>query len=228
MGSAPIMFWPFTSAHPDASIASAAQRLRRRRRRRPAWWAPFTVVTLLLSGGIARATSVVPPSFSELVSEAQVIARATVTDVSARWVDAPQGRVIKTFVTFAVEKRLKGEAADSLTLSFLGGTVGADRMHVSGMPEFAVGETEILFVQGNGVQFCPLVRFGHGRYHVRADAGTHRKVVTRNDDAPLTSTDDVHQDAEPHGNAHRAALSAAMTSNTFESSIADEVARHSR
>ena len=67
---------------------------------------PF-VVLFVSSVVAARATSVVAPSFSELVSEAQVIVRAEIVSVRSAWVESAQGPVIKTFVTLAVKKSLK-------------------------------------------------------------------------------------------------------------------------
>src|SRR5215207_11195448 len=89
----------------------------------------------------ARATSVVPPNFAELVGEADAIYRGRVTAVQPRRVERPDGNgsVIKTFVTFAVERVLKGADQKEVTLEFLGGTVGDDSMTVSGMPKFNVG-----------------------------------------------------------------------------------------
>jgi hypothetical protein len=223
---------PFLSASLFSGFAAAAHRLlsrRLRRRRRSGWADPFHFFAFLAAGVVAHATSVTPPSFSELVSEAQVIARGTVTSVSARWVDAPQGRMIKTFVDFTVEKRIKGNPAATMTLQFLGGTVGTDTMHVSGMPEFKVGQTDILFITGNGIQFCPLVRFGHGRYHVRTDAASHRKYVTRNDESPLASVADVKvpETDHPVAKAIRSA-EAALSPDEFETQISDELAREKR
>jgi hypothetical protein len=186
----------------------------------------FSFLALLL-GLSAHATSVTPPSFPELVSEADAIARATVNSVESRWVDAPQGRVIKTFVTFSVDKVLKGSPTNPLTLEFLGGTVGTETVHVAGMPEFRVGQREIVFVQGNGLQFCPLVRFGHGRYHVKTDARSQRSFVTRNDDSPLTGTTDVQLPADDHAQAGTATTSsvAPLSPEQFEAAITAEAGR---
>lgn len=212
------MHW-FLRSRSAAAPHCAANRLWRRRRR-PAWWAfaLFALIPLL-----ARATSVVPPTFHELVTEAQTIAEGTVTAVQSRWVDGPQGNVIKTFVTFSVQKTLKGDARDSVTLEFLGGTVGTDTLHVAGMPEFKVGQHEIVFVEGNGVQFCPLVRFGHGRYHVHTDANSHRRFVTRNDDSPLRSVADVQRPTEAAAPSSGQSSTTALSSDDFEAQIATEV-----
>lgn len=224
------MRWSFFSASPGQVIAPAARRLLsrrlRRRRRTSPWWGPFHFLAFLAAAAVAHATSVVPPTFPQLVSEAQVIARGTVTSVSSRWIDGPKGRVIETFVGFTVEKALKGNPGPTMTLQFLGGTVGQDSLRVAGMPQFKVGQHEILFVTGNGTQFCPLVRFGHGRYRIRTDAATHRRYMTRNDGAPLNSVNDVQ--APERGVHAMTAPQTAMTPDDFEAQIATEVARHAR
>src|SRR5688500_13012359 len=85
----------------------------------------------------ARATSVIPPSFPELVAEAEAIYRGTVTGIEARRVARPDGgSVIKTFVTFAVDRVLKGPGQSEVVLEFLGGTVGDESLAVTGMPKF--------------------------------------------------------------------------------------------
>lgn len=222
------MRWPFHSASPAAVSTTSAdrllsRRLRRRRRSASHWWSPFNFVAFLAAAVAAHATTVVPPSFPELVSEAQVIARGTVSSIESRWVEGPQGRLIETFVGFAVDQALKGNPGSTMTLQFLGGTVGQDTMRVSGMPEFKVGDREILFVTGNGTQFCPLVRFGHGRYHIHTDGTTHRPYVARNDGRPLTSVNDVQ--APEHG-ATAATAQNALTPDDFAAQVAAEVARH--
>ena len=191
---------------------------------------PLLLLALAALPG-ARATSVVPPNFPELVSEAEAIYRGRVTAVQARRVEAPDGgSVIKTFVTFAVERSLKGTDRKEITLEFLGGTVGDDSMTVSGMPKFSVGDREIVFVQKNGVQFCPLVGLMHGRYRVIRDETTARDHITRDNGAPLTATSDVELPIMTLPATVRAANAATatargMTVDAFESSITSEVQR---
>jgi hypothetical protein len=195
----------------------------------------FRISLLLLVLGFlpaARATSVVPPSFPELVSEADAIYRGRVTAVQSRRVERTdaQGSIIKTFVTVAVERVLKGAEQKEVTLEFLGGTVGEDAMIVSGMPKFTVGSREIVFVQKNGVQFCPLVALMHGRYRVVRDDATAREHIARDNGAPLTSTSDVELPIvnlpDPVRTANAASIpTRAMTTDAFESSILSEVQR---
>lgn len=205
------------------------ERLRRRRRRRPPAWQLGVTGLCLVLAPLARATTVVPPTFAELVAEADSIVRATVVSIESRRVPAVDGPTVKTFVELKVRKRLKGTPPDTFTLEFLGGTVGDESLRVIGMPHFVVGETEIVFVHGNGVQFCPVVRLGHGRYRVRHDAANGRDFVAREDETPLGSVSDVQLPVDTHGVGplFRAAADA-LTPEQFETEIAREVTRRGR
>jgi hypothetical protein len=196
---------------------------------------PLSKFFLVLAGilSFARATTVVPPSFAELVREADAIYRGRVTAVESRRVersDAPGG-VIKTFVTVAIERVLKGAEKTEVTLEFLGGTVGDESMSVSGMPKFVVGSREIVFVQKNGVQFCPLVALMHGRYRVLKDEATAREHVARDNGLLLTDAAEVQQPMQYLPDSVRAASAAthrerALTPEAFEASITAEVKRN--
>lgn len=182
--------------------------------------------SLLLTAS-ARATTVTPPTFAELVAEAQLIVRARVDAVRAAWVDSPQGRVIKTYVTVTVLKPLKGGAPATLTLQLLGGEIDGQGMQVAGMPRFQPGQVEFLFISGNGARFCPLVGMMHGRYRVLTDPATAREYVARDDGAPLESEHEVRlpQPASALVLRHRTPA-AALTPLVFEQRIAGELARH--
>ncbi len=176
---------------------------------------------------LVRATSVVPPTFPELVAEADGIYRARVAGVEARRVARPDGgSVIKTFVSLAIDRVLKGTAETGVTLEFLGGTIGDETLEVGGVPRFTVGEKGILFVQKNGRQFCPLVRLGHGSYRIERDS-MGRDYITRDNRAPLR---DVAEVELPLGESRAAVGTApdpvgALSSAAFESRITNEVQR---
>lgn len=178
-----------------------------------------------------RATSVVPPTFPELVAGADAIYRGHVTAVEARRVERPDGgTVIKTFVTVGVDRALKGPDRAAVTLEFLGGTVGDESLVVSGMPKFAVGDREFVFVQKNGIQFCPLVAMMHGRYRVLRDANAGRDFVARDNGKPLTDTAEVglpiaSLPAPVAAAAAPSAAAGALTPAAFEASIVEQVQR---
>ncbi len=178
------------------------------------------------------ATTVVPPSFAELVADADAIYRGTVSAVEARRVARPdgQGAIIKTFVTVRIEKVLKGPERPEVTLEFLGGTVGDESLVVQGMPKFATGDREFVFVQRNGIQFCPLVAMSHGRYRQLRDATSGRDYVARDNRMPLTDTAEVAlpMTALPgpvRAAAAAAAVSDAFTPADFEAKVSAELAR---
>ena len=139
---------------------------------------------LTVSVRTAQATTVIPPTFDELVAQAEVIFQGDVTDVKSQWVGEGAQRHIVSYVTFKVEDALKGTPGQSYTIRMLGGTVDGETMGVSDAPKFKVGDKDILFVQNNGSQFVPLVGIMHGRFHVKRDQAG-QEVVSNNEDEPV-------------------------------------------
>lgn len=195
------------------------------------------VPTALLFSALAffgpglRATTVIPPSFPDLVEKAEAIYRGRVTAVESRHVDRPDGaRVIKTFVTVAIDKVLKGAAQNTITLEMLGGRIGDDSLLITGMPKFTVGAEEFVFVQRNGAQFCPLVAMMHGRYRVLHDAAQSRDYIARDNRLPLTDLAEVGLPMTELPAQIRAATVAsstprALTPAAFEAGVTAEVQR---
>ena len=142
----------------------------------------ITAVAAILPG--LRATTVIPPTFDELVDQAEIIFQGDVTRVRSEWVGEGAQRHIMSYVTFKVEESLKGNPGQSYTVRMLGGTVDGETMGVSDAPKFQVGDKDILFVQNNGSQFIPLVGIMHGRFHVRTNE-SGQQVVTNNEDEPV-------------------------------------------
>lgn len=173
----------------------------------------------------AHAMSVRPPTFPELVAEAAVVARARVTAVESRLVPAANGdRKLKTFVTFATLKILKGEPSALFTLEFLGGEKDGERWTVPGMPQFAVGDEEFVFPTA-GTSICPLVGAMHGRYRVLTDPQSHRRYVARDNLEPLTRLADIARPIDSDTIRITADATHALTPDDFERAIADQVKR---
>jgi hypothetical protein len=170
------------------------------------------------------ATTVVPPTFNELVSQAEVIVQAEVTAKRCEFTPVGDGNVIHTYVTLTVLKQIKGVSPATIELRLLGGEIGNEGMMVEGVPEFEVGDRDVLFIENNGSQYCPLVAVMHGRYPVVTQNGA--EVVLRSNGEPLTSPDQV-QTALGHGGSADV-LSAgftgpAMTLARFENEILEEL-----
>ena len=144
---------------------------------------------LFLAGLIAgaaslSATTVIPPTFDQLVNQAEVIFRGTVTKVTSEWIGEGGERHIVSYITFKVKDALKGSPGETYTMRTFGGTVDGETMTIGDGPTFAVGNEDFLFVENNGSQVVPLVGIMHGRFHIRKD-NSGREMVTTNEDEPL-------------------------------------------
>ncbi len=205
------------TTHPIAAFANRRSMGTRCPRRVGLWLVSALCLTLLALAVPARAMSVIAPSFEELVAESEYVVRGTVTDVHAEAFTTPTGTAIRTLVTLRVERALKGAPGESVTIYILGGKVGSRRIHIEGLPEFHVGDRQIVFYAHNGTTVCPLIAAGHGRYHVKHDEASGRDFVLRDNGAPLTSTAEVRQSLEAPVDPTRTAT--ALGLGDFESRI---------
>ena len=145
-----------------------------------------------------QATTVIAPTFDELVERAQLIFEGTVTDVRSEWIGEGAQRHIVSYVTVKVEDALKGDAGTSYTLRMLGGTVGDDTMEVTDSPKFKVGDRDILFVENNGTQFVPLVGIMHGRFRVQQDQQSGAAVVLTDEGRAVGDLTQLGKDEHGH------------------------------
>ena len=179
------------------------------------------------------ATSVTPPTFKQLTHRAEAIFRGEVTTLRTELVTHADSRAIFTYVTFRIQEILKGTlpadvgAEQTVTLEFLGGTVGDLTMDVVGIPRFSIGQTELLFVEKNGQQICPLVAMMFGRFRIQRHATTGEEFIARDNGAPLASTDEISLPlAAPALESRLAPLRAApLTPAAFFRLIREEAAR---
>ena len=130
---------------------------------------PLTMVCILAAAGVARSTTVIPPTFDALVSSAATIFVGEVMNVRSEWETTPNGRAIITLVTFRVEDVWKGNLGAVTQLEFLGGEIGDVGMRVEGSPVFRLGQRDVLFVNSIVRAVSPLVGFMHGRMRVERD-----------------------------------------------------------
>jgi len=126
------------------------------------------------------ATTVIPPTFEQLVQQAELIFQGTVTDVRSVWEGEGAQRHINTYVTFQIGENMKGNAGSSYTI-----TVGDETMEVTDTPKFKMGDRDILFVEHNNDQFVPLVGINNGRFHVQRDEQTGRDIVVNGEGEPV-------------------------------------------
>jgi hypothetical protein len=114
------------------------------------------------------ATSAVEVTFTDLVTQADVIAVGTVTEIREQW--DTEKKTPLTLVTFSNLTTVKGSPGSSFTLEFLGGKMPNGLvMVVAGVPQFRVGEKAVVFSAGNHQDFCPLVGIWQGLLRVATD-----------------------------------------------------------
>jgi len=154
------------------------------------------VLTFLLicshDASLLYSTTVVVPSFDDLVNNSEVIFEGTVLEIKSKWVGENQTRRIETDFTFKVDELLKGTIeGNTYVLKVLGGTVGDVSMVVEGAPNFKLSDRSLLFVTKNGMQFVPLVGIMHGHYKIKKDALSNQDVVFKHDGSRLINLQDI-------------------------------------
>jgi hypothetical protein len=131
----------------------------------------------------ASATTLVPMDLADLTARAATIVIGTVVDVRSE----RDGTTISTSVTLADLRVVKGsDPGGTLEVRLAGGTVEGETVRISGMPEFVVGEKNLVFLGGDPHALSPIVGWGQGRFKIRWDAASGQEVVLDNRDVPLT------------------------------------------
>ena len=91
-------------------------------------------------------------------------------------------------MTFSNLDILKGAAAPPLTLRFLGGpTPDGTILQIAGVPQFTIGERNVLFVAGNDHYAVPLVGIWQGVYRVVFDSTRGVDTIQTHAGQPLTT-----------------------------------------
>lgn len=109
---------------------------------------PLLLTMLLASCGLVarlRATSIVPMSVEELTTRAQLVVEAQVLEQWSQW-DTTE-HLIYTYTRFAVTRRLKGTAGDTILVRQMGGTAGGYTQIVSGVRHWQTGDEAVLFLR---------------------------------------------------------------------------------
>lgn len=166
----------------------------------------------------AHATTVIAPTFDQLVKDAEFIFQGTVTDTRSEWMGEGAQRHIVSYVTFRVEDAIKGAAGKSYTIRMLGGTIGNETQEVADAPRFKVGDRDILFVEKNNSQFIPLVGIMHGRFRLQTDAGG-REIVAKDNGASLANVAKLGADEEA------ASVGPALSAADFKSAIRQKLSQ---
>lgn len=181
----------------------------------------LTLSLLAFALATTRATTVIPPTFDRLVTDAETIFEGTVTALKSEWTGEGNDRHIVTYVTFKVEDPIKGTLGADYTIRMFGGTVDGHTMEATDTPKFKVGDRDILFVENNGKQFVPLVGIMHGRFRVKQDEVNAPESISKDNGAHVS-------DIAKLGTDERAASSGrALSKNEFKAAIRQKLAEKS-
>jgi hypothetical protein len=174
----------------------------------------------VLVAAVASATTVIAPHFEALVDQSDLIFTGRMLSQRSEWREINGQRSIVTLVTFGVQKIHKGQAASTITLQFLGGTIGDVSLEVAEMPTFKPGERVVLFAADNGASACPLVGFFHGKFSLVANA-QGRDEVRQHDGEPVGEVNEIGRRKVKSALAGKRALS----HDEFSAAIRERVAR---
>jgi len=106
----------------------------------------ISMFAVLCCAGSASATTWIVPEQEEMLQSADAVVLATVSDL--RSVEAFDGSEISTAVTLRVHEAYKGaQAGDELVLRETGGRVGDAQQWIFGSPEYALGETVLVYLK---------------------------------------------------------------------------------
>jgi hypothetical protein len=180
--------------------------------------------SVLLGGFLVApvaATTVIAPTFAELVRDAEIVFEGEVIDTKARVSVEREGETIITDVYFRVAKVLKGTVGPTTLLEFLGGTIGDRTYRIEGMPTFTIGDRDVIFAAPSRRLISPLVGIMHGRVRIVKDGAMRQDLVRRFDGALLrnlsmlgSSQPQLIMSPQP-----------AMSLSSFESAVIAEIAR---
>jgi len=130
----------------------------------------------------ARATIFVDMSDAALTRAADAVVVATVTGIET--VTAADGG-LDTYVTLAVERTLKGDAAAELVLRQPGGTLPDRSFFIAGSPTFGTGERHLLFLSAHHDGTARTTAFGLGQFRIESDADTGEAMAARTLSEPV-------------------------------------------
>lgn len=138
------------------------------------------VLTSLLPFSTGHGASVLKITMDEMLTGSELVFEGRVLSVESKQT-APKR--IHTFVICEIKEIIKGEyPAQTITLRFLGGTVGNQTMAVSDIQVPRDGERGIYFVESlDRNQVHPLYGWSQGHFTVAADDnGTDRVMTSKN------------------------------------------------
>jgi hypothetical protein len=123
-------------------------------------------VVVFMAASSARAVTVLPATFDELVRESVAVVHGRVIEVHAAW--TADRRTIQSTVTLDVIDAFKGTATETATFVVPGGEAGGRILVMPGAPTFRTGDEVVVFLQGRAPAMPQPVGLSLGVYRVAA------------------------------------------------------------
>lgn len=124
----------------------------------------------------ARAITVIPLTFEQVLAESSAVVYARVADVRGRW--TLDRRAIESVVTLEALRYFKGDLGRTLTTRLPGGEAEGLINVLPGAPALREGDLVVLFLAARGPAIPVPVGLGQGVFRVAVDARTGQAVVT--------------------------------------------------
>ena len=133
------------------------------------------LLTLVLAASSARALTVLPATFEELVHESVSVLHGRVRTVQAAW--TADRRTIQSTVTLEVIGAFKGTSTETATFVVPGGEAGGRILVVPGAPVFRAGDEVVVFLRGRAPALPEPVGLSLGVYRVSTAVRTGGAMV---------------------------------------------------
>jgi hypothetical protein len=135
------------------------------------------LLALALGAGLAAATTVIHMDTRALVARSQDIVVGEIGTPRSYW--NPEHTRILTDVPVRVTRAIKGGAAETLTLTQVGGEVDGMRYTIDGSPTFTPGEEALLFVWRDAKGVGQVSGLAQGKFDIRRDRATGARILSR-------------------------------------------------
>ncbi len=124
----------------------------------------FLLIAILAMTLPARALTVVPATFEELVRESVAVVHGRVREVRGHWTS--DRRTIESTVTLDVYAAFKGADTSTATFVVPGGEAGGRILVMPGAPTFRAGDEVVVFLRGRAPTMPQPVGLSLGVYRV--------------------------------------------------------------
>lgn len=178
-------------------------------------------------GAVTVAAQAVEPivgklSVNELTDRAAAIVVGTVVSRRAEWEHYGASKLIITKVTIAIEQAVKGSVSGMLVVDVMGGTIGDQTLTVSDIPEFRVGDRDVLFLNLHPRAVSPLVGSNQGLFRVINESATGVPRILTAGYSP------VQRQASATGSSALPTLASAWSLDEFVGLVRDRVRMQGR